>query len=1356
MVYITAFRNPLSSTNERSTLDHGRSYREIIDTLGLGRNVLLASDGLQVSIERWDDIARDESFINVWCVPGLTVGAVVLGTTAIIAGLIAGDMINQAVFHNESYLNKFFALFRAPKTGDMSMETRPGISGASNSLNKYGPVPVILGTHYIAPFWAGNPYSEIAGTDGVDQFVHLSFLIAYGPLSVGTIRLGENLLATNTADVRTGEITVDGNYNPDDVEIEIRQDATDMTYYSERVTENQFSGGMEMRSPAGVPTYLYATSSAGAVKIEVDFECPNGVDAYNDDGDEVGTSLEFKADYRVAGSGGAWTNFYDEVFTDKKLKMTGRYTGTKTGLTAGTYEVRAYRVTADSNSDLVRDDVYWTALRSTLDMPPVRPAISAKAVRMSMRIRAGTAISGSVSKINMIASSIIPVYDGSGTGADDWASTAITANPAAQALYVLRGAANPKPVSDANIDWPAFEALYTWCETLVDDGASGTEKRNQCNALIDSQDKGIDVLTKILLTCRASITRYGNIISVIHDTVKTTPVGLITARNSWGYAGSKAFADIPHGYRIRFVNAAANYQEDECIVLRDGYVYDTYNDGVTRDAFGAAHTTAEYYEGTTYYILATELESIERWGVTNHSMLWREGRYELAKLVLRSEVHSVKQSVEAVISYSRGTLIRLGHDVPLFGIPGGMVKTVTLDGSSQATAFIGDELLPMETGKAYGIRYQRVSDGRVLWGDLTAVVGTAYGYAFSTAIAAADVPAAGDQFWFGEVVDGTPNDTAEEIVVGIEPGEDLTATIYLQDYAPGVHTADTGTMPEFQSHLTLPVARNFGASVSERTAAQTAASQAVQSQMTAIAAAAANTTTKATKFDVTSSVAAFTKNRAGTVAPASVTFAGFSIIAGIQSAYAGRFKVYESTDGTTWGAAAYTSSGDEDHTHYSSITAKIAAVRCELYEAGGVTVLLDTITIPVAYNESTAPMYLGIGVLAGLSTMAFTGATVDSDGDITAGSSVANIITGDWMVNYDSTNEALGIYYWSGTAWILSSDYRYIPTAAIDLCYLNVGAISVPGYSTFMVAIIKTLFTETIIVLPAGHIESDNFVTGSSGYSLNETDAEFNDVTVRGTIRSNFITALSDVFLPGMDLTKTDVTDITIDLTGGGVAAAITAIDALITSKGTQLYGTESWANDRRVFCAIYSSGSNDYVMTGNNTLAQFIDRYTLSGVVKYDIGLEPYYPIGAYTSPSYRTIISNGAFVTTSGLSSNLSLKYANTSVTAYGGLYTGGNFRARKGHSLMKRGIGGGGSEFTTKGEIFSFIYSLFDGNSSSTYQRVLNAWIRGATEGALYSVVLSLSSATVANVSFYNATVWSYASGSADAADLAFIYI
>ncbi|MFA5101275.1 MAG: hypothetical protein WC547_10360, partial [Candidatus Omnitrophota bacterium] len=461
-----------------------------------------------------------------------------------------------------------------------------------------------------------------------------------------------------------------------------------------------------------------------------------------------------------------------------------------------------------------------------------------------MRVKAGTAISGSVSKINCIASSIIPVYDGSGTGADDWASAAIASNPAAQALYVLRGAANPKPVIDANIDWPAWESLYTWCETLVDDGAGGTEKRNQCNALIDSQDKAIDVLNRILLTCRASITRYGNIISVIHDTVKTVPVGLITARNSWDYTGSKAFADVPHGYRIRFVNAAANYQEDECIVLRDGYVYDTYNDGVTRDAFGVAHTTAEYYEGTTLYILATELESIERWGMTNHSQIWREGRYELAKLILRSEVHSVKQSVES-IAYTRGSLVRVGHDVPLFGINGGQIKSVTLDGSSEATAFIGDELLPMETGKAYGIRYQRVSDGRVLWADLTAVVGTDYGYSFATPIAAADVPAVGDQFWFGEVVDGTPNDTAEEIVVGIEPGENLTATLYLQNYAPGVHTADTGTIPDYESYISPPVPRNFGVTMANRTASQQAATQAIQSQATAIATASAFATAEA-------------------------------------------------------------------------------------------------------------------------------------------------------------------------------------------------------------------------------------------------------------------------------------------------------------------------------------------------------------------------------------------------------------------------------------------------------------------------------------------------------------------------------
>jgi hypothetical protein len=151
------------------------------------------------------------------------------------------------------------------------------------------------------------------------------------------------------------------------------------------------------------------------------------------------------------------------------------------------------------------------------------------------------------------------------------------------------------------------------------------------------------------------------------------------------------------------------------------------------------------------------------------------------------------------------------------------------------------------------------------------------------------------------------------------------------------------------------------------------------------------------------------------------------------------------------------------------------------------------------------PIYRGIGVLSSASTASFTGATVNSSGTITTGSAIVPH-TNDWMVNY-SGSVALGIYYWSGSAWTVTTDYKYIADAAIDLCYLSVGGVTISGFTTFMTAIIKTLFVQTLTLLSGGTIASSNYVPSTSGFKLTGSTgtAEFVNAVISGTLGSSGI-----------------------------------------------------------------------------------------------------------------------------------------------------------------------------------------------------------------------------------------------------------
>ena len=102
----------------------------------------------------------------------------------------------------------------------------------------------------------------------------------------------------------------------------------------------------------------------------------------------------------------------------------------------------------------------------------------------------------------------------------------------------------------------------------------------------------------------------------------------------------------------------------------------------------------------------------------------------------------------------------------------------------------------------------------------------------------------------------------------------------------------------------------------------------------------------ATAYTLIVSAAAIQKTQAGAYTPTSITLSAKSQTgASSLVAYAGRFKVETTTNGTSW-TAAYTSSANESSYTYT-VPASIKAIRCSLYLAGGTTTLLDQQIVPI-------------------------------------------------------------------------------------------------------------------------------------------------------------------------------------------------------------------------------------------------------------------------------------------------------------------------------------------------------------------------------------------------------------------------
>lgn len=105
--------------------------------------------------------------------------------------------------------------------------------------------------------------------------------------------------------------------------------------------------------------------------------------------------------------------------------------------------------------------------------------------------------------------------------------------------------------------------------------------------------------------------------------------------------------------------------------------------------------------------------------------------------------------------------------------------------------------------------------------------------------------------------------------------------------------------------------------------------------------------TSARTYWVTSSANTVTRSMKGTLTPATITFSSYyrDGTNATSTAYAGRFIIQESSNGTSW-TTKYTSSANESSKAYTP-TATTNLVRCAMYAAGGTTNKLDELTIGI-------------------------------------------------------------------------------------------------------------------------------------------------------------------------------------------------------------------------------------------------------------------------------------------------------------------------------------------------------------------------------------------------------------------------
>ncbi|MEO5341103.1 MAG: host specificity factor TipJ family phage tail protein [Magnetococcus sp. MYC-9] len=777
LVHYTACPNPFATTRFDGWAPAGTSLAHIVRTAlphgARGHLHLLLGDQL-IPMERWDAIrptAGDQVLIRV--VPDGDMGDV-LGSVLRIAvfvaslyfapqlGLMLGELTGlstAALWAGGPSLATLAAGGILTTLGTMAvnalippvqssldhrLERLPqsfAIAGSANDMRPYGVVPILLGRVRYTPPKAALDFSESVG-----ELQHVRCLFDFGP---GPLQLSEMRIGSTPLEQFQG------------VEVEVRQgwpDDPPLTLYTNTVMEDGYSillshagGAKIVESRDDADELLLDITWAGLVKWSSTQSGGGRSGPLQNISSRTQRSVTIRIEWRPV-TRPTWSLLTEEAVKGSSEQPYRKGWRIITG-TPSRCQVRVTRITADSTDISVRDTCYLTALRTVRYDRPVR---ATEHCLVALRIQATDQLNGTVSQFSAVAQRVYRVWTGS-----DWVWQP-SRNPAWAWLYVLTGNGNGRPTPDSRVHLDELKSWADACDITTVDGGP----RHTYDGAIDSPSTLFHVLRDIAGSARASLSVSDGLYTVVRDVAQSIPVQLFTPRNSWGFRGVRRMPAKPHGLRVRYVEPDRDWTLQEVVVYADGY------------------SEAN----------ATRLEVVEMLGCTRRVQAWREGRYHLAVMRLRPESYELCVDVEHLVC-TRGDLVRVSHDVTLFGIAAARITALALDGAGKIASVSLDEEVPTEPDKSYAMRV-RTPTGQSLH-PVTLQLRTAQ---LLLPVAQGSL-SVGDLVAIGE----TERESVAMLVKEIYPGPDLSARLVLIDAAPAVHLADIGMPPSWVPHATSVV-----------------------------------------------------------------------------------------------------------------------------------------------------------------------------------------------------------------------------------------------------------------------------------------------------------------------------------------------------------------------------------------------------------------------------------------------------------------------------------------------------------------------------------------------------------------------
>ena len=413
------------------------------------------------------------------------------------------------------------------------------------------------------------------------------------------------------------------------------------------------------------------------------------------------------------------------------------------------YQIRVRRINSDiaEPTDTVHN--YHKALLASVigydnETPAVNPP-GCYIAKTAIRLQSTSKANGSIDGVNAMVQTIAPTWTGT-----KWELGA-TNNPASLYIYVLMHPANAYRIEQIDapnrIDWTRLAYWYDFCNT----------KKLTFNTVITSTVSVMDVLRDIAAAGKASPSFVDGKWSVVIDEPRTSVVQHFTPHNSWGFEATKILPKIPDAFRIPFANEALAFQPDEAVVTKN---------------FQTTYGNAKIFE------------ELRLPGVTNRAQAEYFAKWHFAQLKLRPETYILNTDFEYLIC-SRGDLVKVAHDVPLWGTGTGRIKDITNNGG---TLQLSEEIY-LVAGTAYVIRLRTntgTNNSKLKY--LSAITTSGYYGTINITVPVVtdDNIEADNLYMLGEI----NKETQDLIVISVEPTGNTSAKLTLVDYSPDIYNED--------------------------------------------------------------------------------------------------------------------------------------------------------------------------------------------------------------------------------------------------------------------------------------------------------------------------------------------------------------------------------------------------------------------------------------------------------------------------------------------------------------------------------------------------------------------------------------